>query len=155
MAAAAQACAAPKRNMRLHLDVYFRDSLTLWPWRQQQSAQQQQDTETQKKSSATAADAALAAALLSEPEASSINEMAKANVVEAMKRLPIIAPIASSAKSANEQPTAAAQKGSGSGSGENDAQQLQSVQKGVIHLVEAALNPKNLARMDALWMPWY
>ena len=69
--------------------------------------------------------------------------MAKANVEEAMKRLPIIAPI----------PTTKTLVTQTQGGG-NDAQQLQSVQKGVIHLVESALNPKNLARMEVSWQSW-
>jgi transformation/transcription domain-associated protein len=139
MAAAAQACATPGRNVRMHLDVYFRDSLTIWPWRQQQQAQQQ----NVDANDAAAKTSAAAAAFFSEPDASTVNEMAKANVEEAMKRLPIIAPI----------PTAKSLIAQTQGGG-NDAQQLQSVQKGVIHLVESALNPKNLARMEVSWQSW-
>ena len=139
MAAAAQACTAPGRNVRMHLDVYFRDSLTIWPWRQQQQAQQQ----NVDANDAAAKTSAAAAAFFSEPDASTVNEMAKANVEEAMKRLPIIAPI----------PTTKTLLTQTQGGG-NDAQQLQSVQKGVIHLVESALNPKNLARMEVSWQSW-
>ena len=123
----------------MHLDVYFRDSLTIWPWRQQQQAQQQ----NVDANDAAAKTSAAAAAFFSEPDASTVNEMAKANVEEAMKRLPIIAPI----------PTTKTLVTQTQGGG-NDAQQLQSVQKGVIHLVESALNPKNLARMEVSWQSW-
>ena len=29
------------------------------------------------------------------------------------------------------------------------------VQKGAVSLVEAALNPRNLCRMDPTWHPWF
>jgi transformation/transcription domain-associated protein len=33
-------------------------------------------------------------------------------------------------------------------------EQFSSVQKGVLHLVDAAVNPKNLSRMEPTWAAW-
>ena len=64
------------------------------------------------------------------PTPADVRAMARANVDEVLKRLPCIAPTPPRM-----------------GGGE----QLSSVQKGVIHLVEAAINPRNLCRMEPTW----
>jgi len=141
MAAAAQACAAPGRNVRMHLDVYFRDSLTIWPWRQQQQSLSFQNQST--ANAAVTGNNDNDSKFFTEPDASTVNDMAKKNVEEAMQRLARTSPILTTKTLI---PTS---------QGGNDAQQLQSVQKGVIHLVESALNPKNLARMDCSYNAWF
>ena len=85
------ACATPGRNVRMHLNDVLRDCVDHFDVqaRQQQQAQQQ----NVDANDAAAKTSAAAAAFFSEPDASTVNEMAKANVEEAMKRLPIIAPI--------------------------------------------------------------
>ena len=61
--------------------------------------------------------------------------MARANVDEVLKRLPCIAPTPPRA-------------------GAPLQEAYSSVQKGVLHLVEAAINPKNLSRMEPTWAAW-
>ena len=60
---------------------------------------------------------------------------ARANVDEVLKRLPCIAPTPPRA-------------------GAPLQEAYSSVQKGVLHLVEAAINPKNLSRMEPTWAAW-
>ena len=67
------------------------------------------------------------------PTPADVRVMARANVDEVMKRLPCITPNPPRMMSADH---------------------LTSVQKGVIHLVEASINPKNLCRQEPTAMPW-
>ena len=67
------------------------------------------------------------------PTPADVRVMARANVDEVMKRLPCITP--NPPRMMN-------------------AEHLTSVQKGVIHLVEASINPKNLCRQEPTAMPW-
>jgi transformation/transcription domain-associated protein len=76
----------------------------------------------------TPAAGSAAGATLLGPAPPDVRVMARNNVDEVLKRLPCIAPTPPRV-------------------GANPQEQLSSVQKGVIHLVEAALNPKNLCRM--------
>ena len=64
-----------------------------------------------------------------------INTMALSNVQEVLRRLSIIAPIPPPGASA--------------------ADTVRSVQKAVMHLVDAALNIRNVARMESTWAPWF
>ena len=67
------------------------------------------------------------------PTPADVRVMARANVDEVMKRLPCITPNPPRMMNADH---------------------LTSVQKGVIHLVEASINPKNLCRQEPTAMPW-
>ena len=116
MAAAAQACSAPGTNLEAQLLLFFRDQLTVWPWRRMSSS----------GSSGTS---------LLGPSPTEVRRMARANVDEVLKRLPCVAP------------TPPRQ-------GAPPHEQFASVQKGVLHLVDAAVNPKNLARMEPTWSAW-
>ena len=116
MAAAAQACSGPGTNLEAHLLLFFRDQLTVWPWRRMTSSG--------------------GAASPLGPSAAEIRRAARANVDEVLKRLPCVAP------------TPPRQ-------GAPPHEQFSSVQKGVLHLVDAAVNPKNLARMEPTWAAWY
>jgi transformation/transcription domain-associated protein len=115
MASAAQACTAPDVDLEAHLDLFFRDQLTAWPWRRMSST----------------------SAPHVNPSPAEIKNMARANVAEVLRRLPIIAPT----------PT----PGSAGASMDN----VPSVQKAVLHLVDAALNIRNVARMESTWAPWF
>ena len=115
MAAAAQACSGPGTNLEAQLLLFFRDQLTVWPWRRMTSAG--------------------GAASLLGPSPAEIRRMARANVDEVLKRLPCVAP------------TPPRQ-------GAPAHEQFSSVQKGVLHLVDAAVNPKNLTRMEPTWAAW-
>ena len=68
------------------------------------------------------------------PSPSEIKNMARASVQEVLRRLPIIAPAPPTESSADAAP---------------------SVQKAVLHLVDAALNIRNVARMESTWAPWF
>ena len=80
--------------------------------------------------------AAGSAASLLGPTPADVRVMARANVDEVLKRLPCIAPTPPRGGVPPDRP-------------------MSSVQKGVIHLVEAAINPKNLCRMEPTWGPWF
>lgn len=69
------------------------------------------------------------------PAPHEINNMALSNVQEVLRRLSIIAPL----------PPA----------GATAADATPSVQKAVVHLVDAALNIRNVARMESTWAPWF
>ena len=69
------------------------------------------------------------------PTPADVRVMARANVDEVLKRLPCIAPTPPRA-------------------GAPLQEAYSSVQKGVLHLVEAAINPKNLSRMEPTWAAW-
>jgi len=113
MASAAQACAAPEADLEAHLELFFRDQLMVWPWRRMNGT-----------SNAPAVN----------PSPTEIASMARANVQEVLRRLPIIAP--------TPVPNSAADS-------------TASVQKAVLHLVDAALNIRNVARMESTWAPWF
>ena len=113
MASAAQACAAPEADLEAHLELFFRDQLMVWPWRRMNGT-----------SNAPAVN----------PSPTEIASMARANVQEVLRRLPIIAPA--------PVPNSAADS-------------TASVQKAVLHLVDAALNIRNVARMESTWAPWF
>ena len=115
MAAAAQACSGPGTNLEAQLLLFFRDQLTVWPWRRMTSSG--------------------GAASPLGPSAAEIRRAARANVDEVLKRLPCVAP------------TPPRQ-------GAPAHEQFSSVQKGVLHLVDAAVNPKNLTRMEPTWAAW-
>ncbi|CEG01408.1 Tetratricopeptide-like helical [Ostreococcus tauri] len=70
-----------------------------------------------------------------DPSPTDINTMALSNVQEVLRRLSIIAPIPPPGASA--------------------ADTVRSVQKAVMHLVDAALNIRNVARMESTWAPWF
>jgi transformation/transcription domain-associated protein len=114
MAAAAQACSGQGTNLEANLLLFFRDQLTVWPWRRMTSA---------------------GGASPLGPSPAEIRRMSRANVDEVLKRLPCVAP------------TPPRQ-------GAPPHEQFSSVQKGVLHLVDAAVNPKNLARMEPTWAAW-
>jgi len=70
------------------------------------------------------------------PTPADVRAMARANTDEVLKRLPCIAPTPPRTGGAHPGDAAV------------------SVQRGVLHLVEAALNPKNLCRMEPTWAAW-
>ena len=70
------------------------------------------------------------------PSPADVRAMARANTDEVLKRLPCIAPTPPRTGGAHPGDAAV------------------SVQRGVLHLVEAALNPKNLCRMEPTWAAW-
>ena len=111
MASAAQACTAPEADLEAHLELFFRDQLMVWPWRRMGG-----DTPPVS------------------PSPSEIKNMARANVQEVLRRLPIIAPTPVLPDTSDTVP---------------------SVQKAVLHLVDAALNIRNVSRSAAIWAPWY
>ena len=111
MASAAQACTAPEADLEAHLELFFRDQLMVWPWRRMGG-----DTPPVS------------------PSPSEIKNMARANVQEVLRRLPIIAPTPVLPGTSDTVP---------------------SVQKAVLHLVDAALNIRNVSRSAAIWAPWY
>jgi len=113
MASAAQACVDPRADLEAHLELFFRDQLMVWPWRRM---------------------LAFTDANVINPSPSEIKNMARANVQEVLRRLPIIAPTPPPESSADAAP---------------------SVQKAVLHLVDAALNIRNIARMESTWAPWF
>jgi transformation/transcription domain-associated protein len=162
MAAAAQACATPGTNLEVQLLLFFRDQLMVWPWRRMTPA------------------AGTAATLLG-PTPSDVRVMARANVDEVLKRLPCIAPTPPRVGSAPQEQLSNVQKvglykcnpvapSRLKAPGFNarackvktwfqnllsKCVNLYRYNKGVIHLVEAALNPKNLCRMEPTWGPWF
>jgi len=69
------------------------------------------------------------------PSPAEIKAMARSNVQEVLRRLTIIAP--------TPPPNACAMDST------------PSVQKAVLHLVDAALNIRNVARMESTWAPWF
>jgi transformation/transcription domain-associated protein len=85
---------------------------------------------------APSASAAAGGAGVLGPTPADVRAMARANTDEVLKRLPCIAPTPPRTGGAHPGDAAV------------------SVQRGVLHLVEAALNPKNLCRMEPTWAAW-
>ena len=115
LAAAAQALLVPRTCIDAQLALFFRDELTLWPWRR-----------------VTAGAGSQAAP----PSADEVRVMATANVEEVLVRCRMLSP--------SPPRQLVAPDGS-----------CPSVQRGASTLVEAALSPKNLCRMDPTWAPWF
>jgi transformation/transcription domain-associated protein len=115
LAAAAQALLVPRTCIDAQLALFFRDELTLWPWRRVMSS---------------------AGSQAAPPTADEVRVMATANVEEVLVRCRVLSPV----------PPRQAVAPDGS---------CPSVQRGASTLVEAALSPKNLCRMDPTWAPWF
>ena len=113
LAAAAQALLVPRTCIDAQLALFFRDELTLWPWRRVSTGNQ-----------------------VAPPSADEVRVMATANVEEVLVRCRMLSPV----------PPRQAVAPDGS---------CPSVQRGASTLVEAALSPKNLCRMDPTWAPWF
>ena len=115
LAAAAQALLVPRTCIDAQLALFFRDELTLWPWRRVTAGVGNQ---------------------AAPPTADEVRGMATANVEEVLVRCRMLSPA----------PPRQLVAPDGS---------CPSVQRGASTLVEAALSPKNLCRMDPTWAPWF